>query len=202
MASQDRLVEVDGSSLAQSALAFAVHCHRGQRRDCDGASFIEHPLEVARLLRDAGCTDVVVAAGLLHDVMEDARVSAAELTARFGADVSDLVQAVTDRAPAHSYRQRKQVLREQVRGAGEAAALLFAADKIAKVRELPGAILRDRARCDTAAADSRARTRVERRHEMRLEHYRESLHLLQSVSAGHPLVQRLADEIDACTNAT
>lgn len=40
------------SALARAALAFALHCHDGQRRDSDGAPFIEHPLEVERLLRN------------------------------------------------------------------------------------------------------------------------------------------------------
>ena len=47
-----------------------------ESRDSDGARFIEHPLEVARLLRAAGCSDVVVAAGLLHDVLEHTAVTA------------------------------------------------------------------------------------------------------------------------------
>jgi (p)ppGpp synthase/HD superfamily hydrolase len=64
------------SSLVRSALVFAVRCHARQRRRSDGTAFIEHPLKVAGLLHDAGCSDVVVAAGLLHDVVEDSQVTA------------------------------------------------------------------------------------------------------------------------------
>ena len=168
----------ESSGLARAARVFATHCHSQQRRG-DGARFIEHPLEVARLLREAGCSDVVVAAGLLHDVVEDAAVSADELRERFGADVADLVLAVTEDARVTSYRRRKRLLREQVRRAGDDAALVFAADKISKVRELDAQALRDR----TAA--------------LRLEHYRASLGMLQSVAPEHPLVGRLADELGA-----
>jgi (p)ppGpp synthase/HD superfamily hydrolase len=185
-------------SLARSALTFAVRCHAGQRRDSDGASFIEHPLEVARLLRDAGCSEVVVAAGLLHDVLEDTRVSSGELNARFGPDVTNLVRAVTDHASTQSYRQRKQVLREQVRDAGGDAALLFAADKIAKVRELPTQVQRDRTRFGESPRGSRMRTHLERYHRMRFEHYSESLRMLQRVAPRHPLVKRLAAELESC----
>ena len=167
------------STLARSARVFATRCHADQRRASDGARFIEHPLEVARLLRDAGCSDVVVAAALLHDVVEDTPVGVGELRERFGPDVADLVQAVTDDARVASYRRRKRLLREQVRRAGRDAALLFAADKISKVREL-----------QEQTADGR-------RQRMRLEHYRASLGMLQGVAPQHPLVERLAHELDA-----
>ena len=44
--------------------------HAGQRRQLDGAPFIEHPLEVAAILHDAGAPDHVIAAGILHDTLE------------------------------------------------------------------------------------------------------------------------------------
>ncbi len=166
-------------SLTRSAHAFATHCHAHQRRTSDGAPFIEHPLEVARLVRDAGCSDDVIAAALLHDVLEDTDVGAAELRARFGDAVADLVQAVSDNPGELDYRVRKQRLRDQVRAAGRDVALLFAADKIAKVRELPDRVQRNR----------------EADHDMRLEHYRESLEMLQRRHARHPLVRRLAIEL-------
>jgi HD domain len=111
------------SSLIRSAMKFAACCHASQRRASDQAPFIEHPVEVARLLRDAGCPDVVIAAGLLHDVLENSPTSVAELTACFGAEVANLVQAVSDDPSIPSYRQRKQQLREQVRKAGGYASL-------------------------------------------------------------------------------
>jgi hypothetical protein len=186
------------SALARAALAFAERCHAGQRRESDGAPFIEHPLEVERLLRDAGCSDLLAVAGLLHDVIEHARVSVFELTSRFGADVAHLVQAVTDDAFSPSYRLRKQMLCEQVGNAGGDAALLFAAEKISKVRELPGQIRRDRARFGSTARGSRARNHLEHYHQMRFEHYQESLRMLQRVAAGHPLVRRLENELESC----
>jgi (p)ppGpp synthase/HD superfamily hydrolase len=180
-ASRPERGEIDqSSSLARSARVFATRCHARQRRASDGARFIEHPLEVARLLREAGCSDVVVAAGLLHDVVEDTAVSAEELRARFGPDVANLVLAVTEDVRIRSYRTRKHLLREQVRRAGDDAALLFAADKISKVRELSEHAQRDQAEA------------------LRLEHYHESLGMLRSGAPQHPLVSRLADELEAC----
>jgi hypothetical protein len=175
-----------------------LRCHAGRRRDSDDAPLIDHPLEVARLLRDAGCSDVLVAAGLLHHVVESAEVGATELGARFGKDVADLVMAVTDDASVHSYRRRKQVLREQVRNAGSDAAALFAADRISRLRELPAQVTRDRARFDAAAPGSRVRGHLEYFQRIRLDHHEQSLRMLQSVAAQHPLVIALADEFAHC----
>jgi (p)ppGpp synthase/HD superfamily hydrolase len=186
------------SPLARAALAFAVRCHDGQQRNSDGAAFVEHPLEVARLLRGAGCSDVLVAAGLLHDVLEDSHVSVVELTERFGADVAGLVQAVSDDTCVRSYRQRKQMLCEQVRNTGGDAALLFCADKISKLRELPDQVTRDRGRFHATAHEHRARSHLEHYQQMRLEHYQQSLAMLQRVVPRHPLVKQLADELRAC----
>ncbi len=61
--------------LTCEALEYAVAHHEGQRRDSDAAPFILHLLEVAVLLRNRGYDDEVVAAGLLHDLVEDTDAS-------------------------------------------------------------------------------------------------------------------------------
>ena len=200
----DRLREHDrggidgGSSLARAARVFATRCHARQWRDSDGARYIEHPLEVARMLRAADCSDVVVAAGLLHDVLEDTAVSAEELRARFGADVAMLVVAVSDTGGG-GYRERKQRLREQVRLTGGDAALVFAADKISKVRELNVACTHDAT--DAAAGGRRVDTRREHVRRLQIEHYYASLEMLRAVAPHHALVDRLAEELADCPYA-
>lgn len=191
------LVTTDqASALIRSTLAFAAVSHGGQRRESDGAAFIEHPLEVARLLRDAGCSEVVIAAGLLHDLIEDTHVTVADLTMHFGSEIANLVHAVSEDASIPTYRQRTQMLCEQVRHAGRDAALLFAADKIAEVRDLRDRIRRDQARLDVAGSGQRARDHLERSHQQRREHHQETLRMLQDVAPQHPLVDRLANELD------
>jgi hypothetical protein len=187
--SADHVATDQTSALARSALALAVRAHAGERRVSDGARFIEHPLEVQRLLRAASCSDSVAIAGLLHDVVERTPVSAAELTARFGPEIAELVRAVSDDLSVLAYRQRKQMLREQVRNAGRDVALLFCADKISKVRELPDHIRRDRARFDSTPRDSRAADRMRSDQQMRLEYYHASLAMLQRAAPGHPARQ-------------
>lgn len=180
-----------------SALAYAARCHAGQVRESDGAPIIEHLSEVARLLRDAGCADVVIAAGLLHRVVQDADVSAAALTARFGATVAGLVQAATVDCVG-SYPQRKHVLREQIRNADHDAAMLFAANEIAEVRELGAEVRRGRARTAAEMSAARVYSPLERYQQMRLQEYHASLSMLQTVAPRHRLVRQLAVELDSC----
>jgi (p)ppGpp synthase/HD superfamily hydrolase len=167
---------------ARSAAAYAESKHAGQRRS-DGTPFIRHPREVATLLYDAGATEDVIAAGLLHDLVEKADVSASELRGRFGPEVTRVVLAVTDDARIEGYAARKAALRHQVAGAGTQALTVFAADKLSKLRELRRA----------TAGDPGGRIRGSRAR--RLRHYQRSLALLQERLPESPLVLDLRDEL-------
>src|SRR5690349_5100160 len=113
--------------MTRDALEFAAERHAGQRRETDRAPFILHPLEVAHLLRGRGYPDHVVAAGVLHDVIEDADVPYEELVERFGAEVAGLVREVSEPVAEGSYADRKARLREAVAEASADALAVFAA---------------------------------------------------------------------------
>jgi HD domain len=98
--------------------------------------FIVHPIEVGRLLRGDGQPDHVVAAGLLHDVLEKTATPALELEREFGTRVAQLVAAVSDDPSIKVYEERKRELRDRVERSGSETLAVYAADKIAKVREL------------------------------------------------------------------
>jgi (p)ppGpp synthase/HD superfamily hydrolase len=108
----------------------------GQYREVDGAPFIVHPIEVGRLLEGDGQPDHVVAAGLLHDVLEKTTTAALELELEFGTRVAQLVAAVSDDPSIAESEERKRELRGRVGRSGSEALAVYAADKIAKVREL------------------------------------------------------------------
>ena len=98
---------VDALPLTRRALEFAAERHDGQRRAADDAAFILHPLEVAQLLRNRGCRDEIVAAGVLHDSLENTDATPRELERRFGREVARLVCAVSEPSAAGSYAERK-----------------------------------------------------------------------------------------------
>ena len=122
--------------LTQAALEFAQSRHGGQRRLADGASFVLHPLEVASLLERSHYPDHVVAAAVLHDVLEDTDTERLELESRFGSEVGALVDLVSDDLSIPDEDDRRDDVRERVRRAGGYAAVVYAADKVSKAREL------------------------------------------------------------------
>src|SRR3954453_21159528 len=127
---------VDELPITCRALEFAAGRHHGHRHEADHAPFILHPLEVAQLLRGRDYPDEVIAAGVLHDVIEGAGVGHAELQDRFGPHVAALVSAVTEPSAEGGYRERKAALRKAVADAEPDAVAIYAADKVAKLREL------------------------------------------------------------------
>lgn len=78
----------------KKAYFFAEKKHEGQFRK-SGDPYIQHPLEVSYLLASLHCSPVTLAAGLLHDVLEDTETSKEEMIAEFGEDTYSIVEGVT-----------------------------------------------------------------------------------------------------------
>ncbi|MFQ5894462.1 MAG: RelA/SpoT family protein [Nitrospinota bacterium] len=76
------------------AYVFCAKVHRGQTRR-SGEPYLTHPLEVARVLTDLRVDAETVAAGLLHDTVEDTRATLDEVRDLFGPHIADLVDGVT-----------------------------------------------------------------------------------------------------------
>ena len=76
------------------AFNFAYTLHEGQYRK-SGEPYIAHPVAVAGLLRDLGGDSVTIAAGFLHDIVEDTDITPEEIEERFGIEVRLLVEGVT-----------------------------------------------------------------------------------------------------------
>ena len=81
-------------TILHRAYSRAVKQHTGQRRK-SGEPYIIHPLAVAQILADLGMGPIVVAAGLLHDTVEDTDYTLEECRAEFGDTVAGLVDGVT-----------------------------------------------------------------------------------------------------------
>jgi len=80
--------------LLRHAYIFAANRHQGQVRR-SGEAYFTHPLTVAWILAEMELDEVAIAAGLLHDLLEDTETSEEELQLEFGADVTRLVVALT-----------------------------------------------------------------------------------------------------------
>ena len=90
----------DAEALLALAFDFAFQLHQGQYR-ASGEPYIVHPIAVADLLRDIGASASVIAAGFLHDVVEDTDVTPEEIEQHFGTEVRALVEGVTKLGGIH-----------------------------------------------------------------------------------------------------
>lgn len=94
--------------LIEEAYEFAREMHEGQYRK-SGEPYIIHPVNVAIVLADLGMDDNAIAAGLLHDVVEDTDCSSLDLERKFNKEVAFLVEGVTklDKIQCHSKEERQ-----------------------------------------------------------------------------------------------
>jgi guanosine-3',5'-bis(diphosphate) 3'-pyrophosphohydrolase len=127
---------VAASPLIASAYRLAAEAHSGQRRRDDGSPYISHPVAVAQLLHDAGFRDQVIAAALLHDVVEDTEMSTEEVAERFCDEVAKLVDALSEDEGIEDFSERKREHREQVEESTPEAVAIYVADKLSNLRDL------------------------------------------------------------------
>jgi guanosine-3',5'-bis(diphosphate) 3'-pyrophosphohydrolase len=125
------------SELIRNALEMADRAHEGQTRNGSGGmAYIHHPVAVAELLAEQGYGEQVIAAALLHDVVEDSEASVEDLSRRFGRGVAELVEALSDDESVEPYERRKDEHRRRVAEAGADALAIYAADKLSNIRVL------------------------------------------------------------------
>lgn len=86
--------DVFSMELLEKAFRFAQNAHAGQKR-LSGEPYTQHLVEVAEILADLHMDTVTIAAGLLHDVLEDTPVTHETLKREFGSEIADLVEGVT-----------------------------------------------------------------------------------------------------------
>lgn len=178
------------STLVREALQTARSAHEGQvRNGSGGMPYIEHPRAVAEMLAEQGFDDEVLAAALLHDVVEDSEATVEDLRAGFGDRVAGIVGALSDDESIDSYRERKVEHRERVAAAGPEALAIYAADKLTNVRTLREALA-------TQGEESVAREfRVSL--DLKLEVWEADLALLRENAPELPFLDPLEGELTA-----
>jgi len=131
--------DVDGD-LLRRAFEVAERAHAGQTRR-SGEEFIHHPLGVARICAELHLDEQTIAAGLLHDVVEDTGYDLDELRGDFGVEIAQLVEGVTklsrisfqsrEQAEAENYRKMIVAMAQDVR-----VILIKLADRLHNMRTI------------------------------------------------------------------
>jgi len=120
------------------AIQFASEAHKGQTRKVTDLPFIVHPFSVAMILQVYGYPEDMILAGLLHDAIEDSDINISVITAKYGKNVSDLVDKVTNHTSkkGKTWREYKQIRINNVRTLDIKPKLIIAADKLDEIRSL------------------------------------------------------------------
>lgn len=189
MASQATRVQSPADSeLAAAALRFARRVHLGQYRKQTGEQFVEHPIAVAGLLADAGYDGQLIAAAYLHDAVEKTDVELDEIRERFGPAVAELVDSLSENPEIPGYAERKRSLRRRIVRAGGDAVTIYAADRVANMRDWRKVAPKDRPACG-----ARLGTTLEER----LELWGEDVEALHALDPATPFMGEMESELDA-----
>ncbi|MBD3421247.1 MAG: HD domain-containing protein [Chitinivibrionales bacterium] len=118
------------------AIEYASLAHHGQFRKGMSLPYIFHPIEVARIVFDAGGAEDQVIAALLHDVVEDTDTKLADIHDAFGAEVAAIVESATTIGLPSRWEQRKEKSLAQYANASPEALLVIFADKLNNLRSI------------------------------------------------------------------
>lgn len=126
------------SPLVARAFELAARWHVGQVRKnpVEQIPYIAHPALVGFLLQRAGYDDETIAAGILHDVLEDCDVTTEELTTSMTPRVTELVAAVTEQPQEVEWEERKAAYRKALESAPVEAVAIAAADHLCNIRDI------------------------------------------------------------------
>jgi len=123
-------MELSDTALLDRAIEMALRAHRSQVRKGTGIPFVTHPLAVGIILARTGCPVQVIAAGILHDTVEDTEMSLADLRETVGHTVAQIVEGASEPDKTLSWEERKAHTIEHLRMAPLEVRLVSAADKL------------------------------------------------------------------------
>lgn len=94
-------------NIVQKAINIAAVAHAGQVRKGTKIPYITHPFAVGMILQQTKCSEEVIAAGILHDTLEDTDVTKEQLLEMFGEQVTRLVEAASEPDKTLPWKERK-----------------------------------------------------------------------------------------------
>lgn len=127
--------EIKPVSIIEKAARISVLAHEGNTRKADGLPYIIHPFMVALKLVKYNFPETVIAAALVHDVLEETDYSPEQLKAELGEKVFEIVRDVTN-DKSLSWEEKKKKYVESVRNGSEGAKAIAVADKIHNLESL------------------------------------------------------------------
>lgn len=122
--------------IIEQAIIFAANAHREQVRKSTTIPYITHPFTVGMLLKDAKCADEVIAAGILHDTLEDTPTTYKKLAEQFGTHVANLVRSASENDKSLPWEARKQHTIDQLMDSDLESIQVITADKLHNLKSI------------------------------------------------------------------
>ena len=126
--------------MQEKAKKYAIKAHKGQTRKTNGKAMIYHPLAVGALLESFGYDEHHIAAGYLHDTVEDTATTIEEIEEKFGSTVATLVMNASEPDKSLSWEERKNHTIELVSNKALDEIAVVLADKIHNIEDLTNEI--------------------------------------------------------------
>lgn len=120
----------------EEAIYFAAKAHYGQDRKTENVSMLFHPFMVGVMLMEVGMSEDVVIAGILHDVIEDTKYSKEDIEEKFGKQIAELVNSVSESDKSLSWEERKKETIEFTKNASIEIKMIECADKVSNLESL------------------------------------------------------------------
>ncbi|MFR5601248.1 MAG: HD domain-containing protein [Lachnospiraceae bacterium] len=119
--------------MLKEAVAFAAKAHEGAVRKGTTIPYITHPMETAVIVSLMTSDEEVIAAAVLHDVLEDTAVTIEQLREKFGTRVAELVLSETE-DKRKSWKERKAWGIRRAREASREGKIMMLGDKLSNLR--------------------------------------------------------------------
>jgi (p)ppGpp synthase/HD superfamily hydrolase len=128
--------EAHNSGLVDRAIELAAIAHRQQVRKGTDIPYITHPCAVGMMLARAGCSEEVIAAGILHDTVEDTWVTLDYIREQFGERVASIVEGCSEPNKTAPWEERKQHTLQYLSSAPWEVRVVACADKLHNLRSI------------------------------------------------------------------
>lgn len=182
------LLEAKPMNIIEKAIEVAAKAHVGQVRKLSAVPYISHPFTVGMILQNAGYSDEIICAGILHDTVEDTELTHKDIEELFGEKIATLVAGATEPEKAVPWEERKEHTIASLKNASKDICVVVCADKIHNLRTM---------KYEIEVQGSDIWNRFARGKEKQEWYYREVLDSISNKLEGEPLLEQLKYEFEA-----
>lgn len=178
------MIELD---VIERAIEVAAKAHQSQYRKGTNIPYITHPYAVGMMLLKNGCSEEVVAAGVLHDTLEDTPLTFEDIRNVFGEKIAELVKECSEPNKDFSWEERKQLTIKHLETAPKDVCLIACADKLHNIRSI---------RYELESIGEKIWERFKRGKEKQEWYYREIVDRLAITLEGEQIFNELKEEVE------